>query len=232
MDEMPSKALNGLTPNEAKQVRVENELIKHKKHEKYIPQQNACLPRSDAKLFYKIYFALLDFTNKKYQISPELKINSKKGVNPNELTDILDKLWDNKDAIVLEFCLANPNKFTKEELKLTKDFKKGIRDIFIIANYEKEYTALLNQNKLYMIKGLNDNIDNIIPYNQLPHVAITTIIPFKNYIVYDGILMSMPIKMGNNFNKMIEDELENSIKYLSSYNLNLKIRTNKYFFNT
>ena len=56
--------------------------------------------------------------------------------------------------------MANPYKFNKEELNVTSEFKKGFRDLVIIAKYEKEYTAVMNRNKTYMIKGLNDNIDN------------------------------------------------------------------------
>ena len=213
MDEMPSGALNGYTPNEAKEIKtkqVNNEINKAKR---YVKQQNACISRKDAKLFYKIYFALLEFTNKKYKINNSVKIYNHNGINPFEIKDIVDKYWENKDAITLEFCLANPYKFNKEELNITSDFKKGIRSIFIISRYELEYTAFMEKDKIYMVKGLNDNIDNIISYDELPHVAITSIIPFKGNLVYDGMLLGMGIKMGNEFDEMVEKEYDSMMKY-------------------
>lgn len=64
-----------------------------------------------------------------------------------------------------------------------------------------------------MIKGLNDNIDNIISYQKLPQPVKTSIIPFKNVLVYDGLLMELGIRMGTGFEKVIEEEYSKSIKY-------------------
>ena len=213
MDEMPSGALNGFTPNEAKQMKLNQIKKEIKKAQTYIKQQNACLSKNDAKLFYKIYFALLEFTNKKYKINPYVKIYNHKGINPFEIKDIVDKFWKNKDAIVIEFCLANPYKFNKDEIKIASEFKKGFREIFIIVKYDLEYTAFMNKDKIYMVKGLNDNIDNIISYKNLPYVTITSIIPFKNILTYDGMLLGLGVKMGNNFEDMVEKEYDNLMKY-------------------
>lgn len=213
MDEMPSGALNGLTPNMVKKIRYEEEKEKYEKAKKYVKQHNACLSKGDAKLFYKIYFGLLEFTNKKYNIKSGFKIYNKKGVNPYQLQDIIEKFWDNKETIILEFCLANPYKFNNEELEITSKFKEGIRDIVIIAKYESEYTGVMCKDKTYMIKGINDNLDNVISYDRLPLPVMTSIIPFKNVLVYDSLLMELGIDMGNRFNKIVEDEYSKSMKY-------------------
>lgn len=212
IDEMPSGALNGFTPNEAKELKLKQVKKEIKKEQSYVKQQKACLSKSDSKLFYKIYFGLLEFTNKKYKIN-NMKIYNHHGVNPYELKDIVDKFWKNKDAIVLEFCLANPYKFTKEELEITREFKKGIRGMFIIAKYDLEYTAFMEKDKVYMVKGLNDNIDNIISYKDLPYVVVTSVIPFKNVLTYDGMLLGMGVKMGNSFDDIVEKEYDNMMKY-------------------
>lgn len=213
MDEMPSGVLNGFTPNQAKQLKIETEKVKYEKERSYTKQENACVSRTDAKFFYKIYFGLLDFTNNKYKINTKLKIYNKLGLNPYELKDIVEKFWENKDAILLEFCMANPYKFNKEELNVASQFKKGFRNLVIIAKFEKEYTAVMHKNKTYMIKGLNDNIDNVISYENLPLPVMTSIIPFKNVLIYDGLLMELGIRMGGSFEKVIEKEYLESMKY-------------------
>lgn len=213
MDEMPSGSLNGLTPNEAKQVKLEEQEREKEKDRIYIKQNNACLSKKDAKLFYKIYFALIEFTNNKYNIKPKFKLYKKTGINPYDITEIIDTFWKNKETVVLEFCLSNPYKFNTEELKITSEFKKGIYDLFIICKFYEEYTALMNETNTYMIKGINDNLDNIISYKDLPIPTFTAVIPFKNVLIYDGILRNMPINFGNSFGKTMENELEKSIKY-------------------
>ena len=213
MDEMPSGALNGLTPNQAKEVRQEEAINRANKAKKYIKQENACLSKKDVKLFYKIYFALLEFTNNKYKINTNIKIYNREGINPSDIIDIVNKYWENKDQITLEFCMSNPFKFNSEELKLAGEFKKGIKNVFIICKYELEYTAFMGNDKVYMVKGLNVNIDEVIPYGALPAVVTTSIIPFKDNLVYDGILSEFPIKLGVGFEKMVERDYDSTIKY-------------------
>lgn len=213
MDEMPSGALNGLTPNELKALEQEEKEMNEKKEKSYTPQQNACLGAKESKLFYKLYFALLDFTNKKYKLKPNYKIYNQVGLNPYEITDIIDKFWENKDLVILEFCMSNPYKLNSTEIKLIEGFKKGLKDRFIIAKYEKEYTAFMSKDKIYMVKGLNDNIDNIISYKNLPCFTETALIQFQDTIVYDGLLSSYPIDFGIEFTKTVEKEYDNLMKY-------------------
>lgn len=213
MNEMPSGALNGCTPNEAKQIKVRELKNRMNKEERYVEQKNACLSKKDVDLFYKIYFALLEFTNEKYKINPHLKLYKQKAINPAEMEDVINKYWENKESITTEFCLANPYKFNKEELSLTSEFKKGIRRMFIICRYEEEYTALLTEEKVYMIKGLNVNIDEIIPYDELPYTVTTSLIPFKGNLVYDSLFFGTDIKLGGGFEEMIDKEYEQTMKY-------------------
>lgn len=213
MDEMPSGALNGFTPNQAREIQKETEELKFKRRKNYIKQQNACLSNQDSKLFYKLYFGLLDFTNKKYKINPNLKIYKALGLDLYELQEIVEQFWGNKDAIVFEFCMINPYKFSKEELSIVSEFKKGIRKIIIITKYEKDYTAVMDEDKVYMIKGLNANIDEIISYENLPLPVMTSIIPFKGVLVYDGMFMELGVRSGNEFAKLVEEDYAKAIKY-------------------
>ena len=215
MDEMPSGALNGLTPNELKNIKREEKEFEIKRSKKYIGQQNACLSKKEAKLFYKLYFGLLDFTNRKFNIRPNYKIYNQLGINPYEISDIVEKFWEYKDAVIIEFCMANPFKFNVDEIKMVQEFRKGFRDTFVIVEYDKEYTALMDMNtsKTYMIKGINSNIDEVIPYNQLPQITMTSIMPFNDKIIYDGLFMGYGVNFGIEFSKMVEKEFENSMKY-------------------
>lgn len=109
MDDMPSGALNRLTPKEHKAQKAKEIVTNYKHNEEYIKQKNAHLSK--------------------------------------------------KDSILMEFAFANPFKFNDEEMKIVRDFRKGIRDLFIIVKYEEKYTTFLSKDNLYMVKGINCNID-------------------------------------------------------------------------
>ena len=85
--------------------------------------------------------------------------------------------------------------------------QKGKRGLVVISEYTKEYTKALTEDNLYMIKGINSNIDEIISYNDLPVNVITTILPFKDYLIYDGIFSKYDFEMGIGMKKMLDKEL-------------------------
>jgi len=68
-----------------------------------------------------------------------------------------------------------------------------------------------------MVKGLTCNIDEIISFEELPEAVITTILPFKNHIIYDSLLGGNDIKINLEFAKFLEktyDETKNKIYHL------------------
>ena len=213
MDEMNSGALNGITPNELKEFNKTKKEAEINKSQRFIKQVNARLNPKDVKLFYKLYFALLDYTNKKYKVHPEYDIKKYQGIDHNKTYQICQKLWESINTIIDDFCKENPYRFNKVERNLIKEFKNGIRNRFILFKYEKEYTPLMTDEKTYMIKGLTDNIDNIIPYENLPVMIETSIIPFKGYLIYDGLFGTMPINFGPNFTTMASNQYDKQIKY-------------------
>ncbi len=212
MDEMPSGALNGLTPNEAKSKRDKQTRLNIEKSKLNIKQKKANLSQKDADLFYKIYFGLLDYTNKKYKINLNLKIYQTQGINPQQLAGVIKKFWDEKNVVTTEFCLKNPYNFSSEELKIASDFKKGFRNIMFIARFFEDYTGFVCDESLYMVKGIRTNIDVIINKLDLPMVVITALVPFKNMIVFDSIMQQVPIDIDGDMQEMVENIVQTSEK--------------------
>lgn len=58
-------------------------------------------------------------------------------------------------------------------MKIVKDFKKGIRGLFIVMKYEENYTVFISKDSAHMVKGITCNIDEIIPNEDLPAPANT-----------------------------------------------------------
>lgn len=71
LDDMPSGALNGMTPNQY--YKKSKEAIEHDIKKEYVKQTNAHLNEKDAKKFYDLYFSLLEYVNNKYHINTSLK---------------------------------------------------------------------------------------------------------------------------------------------------------------
>lgn len=214
MDEMPSGALNGMCPREYKEKLKEQAEYEFKREIEYTGQKDACLGDDVAKGFYNLYFSLLEYVNNKYHVNTSVKkIYKQEQLDPNQLMPIIEYLFEDKEKIIDAYLKDNPHNFDSEDLEKVNKFKQGIRGMFTIAKYEEDYTALLSSDRVYMIKGLNSNIDEVIPYHDIPCIVTTSLFPYDGVIVYDGLLSTYPISMGTSFVKMVEKEYNEDMKY-------------------
>ena len=208
---MPCAAMAGFTPKQYKE-----NVVKDATLDKYIsktPQVNACLTEEAANRFYKLYFALLEYINNKYKIEPKIKkIYKQKNLNVNDLYEIDEYLWKNREVID-DFIKENLYKFSKSELEEIKEFKNATNEqFFIVAGFEEEYTKVLsNDGKLYMVKGLNSNIDEIIDKDELPKIIYTTLLMFDGNIIYNSFFRSLPVNLGSNFKKEVIEDCKKAI---------------------
>ncbi len=210
--EIPCAAMNGFTPKEfeeniSKADDIANRFVS-------VPQNNAHLCKSAADEYYKIYFGLLEYTNNKYKVNNNIKkIYKQEGINPEDLIPINDYLWDNKQ-ILNEFIDDNIYNFNEQELEIVKGFNNAIKGMFTIVGFDREYTMVTNESgKVYMVKGIREDIDKIFTDTDLPKIILTTLLMFKNNIIYNGFFSEVPVSLGSNFDEMLLNELETAIKY-------------------
>ena len=211
LDEIPCAAMNGFTPNEYENQTLDE--VNLDKEFSYIPQNNAHLCKSAADHYYKLYFALLDYINKKYKIHPEIeRIYKQEGLDVNKLNDIDKYLWENK-KIIDDFIKDNNYKFSKEELDEIKEFKNAVTsDYFVIVGFEREYTKILSDDgKLYMVKGIRSNFDKIMNPNELPKIVSTTLLMFKGNIIFKSFFGNIDIVFGNDVKKDIINQMKGAI---------------------
>ena len=210
--DMPCAIYNGYTPKDYEKEKNKEVLLNTKLT--IIPQNNANLPRKAADLYYKLYFAILEFVNNKHQIVPELKkIYKQEGLNVNDLFPIDDYLWENKDTIIDEFIKINPNKFNEEELEIINEFKKSVTGMFFVVGFEREYTMFLKDGKIYMVKGIRDNIDNVLLSRKFPIIVNTTLLMFKGNIIYNSFFKQTTIGFGNDVKEMALKDMAKALKY-------------------
>ena len=211
LDECPCAAMNGFTPNE-----YNNQLYEELDLDKEfscIPQNNAHLCKNAADHYYKLYFALLDYINKKYKIHPEIKkIYKQEGIDVNKIYDIDKYLWKHKE-IISDFIKDNDYKFTEEELSEINKFKNAITsDYFVIVGFDREYTKILSDDgKLYMVKGIRTDFDKMMNPKELPKIISTTLLMFKGVIVFKSFFGNVDIVFGNDVKKDIVDKMKSAI---------------------
>ncbi|MBR2066946.1 MAG: hypothetical protein IJ875_01565 [Solobacterium sp.] len=188
LEEMPSAAYGGLAPKVAKRNIEEREAYHKKRIDEYTPQGDACLGEEEAAQFYRVYMALLEYVNQKYRIVWNCRLLESDSVDPADISEISEYVFRNPKKIIKEYVKANPFGLSKEDLGITKGFVRGKEETFILHRFEENYTVFCDDYKSYMVKGLVDNIDEIIDPYSLPTVVRTVLLPYKNGIVFNGVI--------------------------------------------
>jgi len=124
--------------------------------------------------------------------------------------EVRKKLWENTELID-DFVAENPFGFSQEELAIISNWKKHyIRKWFFIIKYSKKYAIFLDSKeptKAYGVKALISPFEDVIG-DDLPLMVDAVLLPFKEWIIYDGFLFSKKISFGGGIKADLNEELK------------------------
>jgi hypothetical protein len=150
-------------------------------------------------------------------LSLHLYVNRELGLYPNanSLDDLLTLKLDDKMAIrnalydhpelIDRLVKENPFGLDGEELELAASWKNFIRDKFIIERQLKKHAIFIRNDEVYGVLGLSHKIAQIEGGLAYPVMVETVLLPFKDRIVYDGLLNRYNVILGPGIKKMLKE---------------------------
>ncbi len=167
------------------------------------------LSKEDGHLYYELWFPLLNYVNEKHGINPKLKkmANAKK-LNPNDVKEIADKLWD--DVSIIDEYLELYSGYLPEGHKdIIRSWKRRIRGRFILERHLKKGSIVMSMDdervQVFMVSGIMSSWKEMFPNVPLPIVFDATIMPFKEVIISDGLVIPYNINVGYNMKIELKD---------------------------
>lgn len=207
----PSPVFNGRSPKQVELDEQDKEVIDAEF--KSVKQDYARLNSSARNDFFRLINSLEKFVNDKYKINDDINNVYDHEAYNKALWDVMDYIWSNLNVFD-EYIIVNPDNMSKKELDEIYDLKtKHLREeLFIIVGFEKDYTLLLNKDRLYKVKGLSQNIDKIVLGDSLPIFIKTTLIMFRGTLTYDGTMVELGngIMFDNSMLKNIVNDMNNA----------------------
>ncbi len=165
------------------------------------------LSEKDGQLFYNLWLPLLDYVNKKYRINRKLKnMAGAKILDPQEVKEIADVLWNNVE--IIDEYLAEPgNLMPVEHKEIIASWKNCLSGTFAMERHLKKGTIFisLENEKVYQVQGIISSWEEMFPYSPLPMILKATLIPFRDMIISDGLVMQYPVTIGGNMAKQFKD---------------------------
>lgn len=165
------------------------------------------LSKEDAELYYKLHWSILFYVNQKLSLLKGLTSLYQVRKTPfKELNKIRDKLYKGTDLID-SFIRENPSSFSSNELEIVAGWRHYIKKRFVILRYLQNYTIFLDIDeppKAYGVLALTTPLDEMFG-PVLPLMVEATLLPFKDRIIYDGIILGDNIIFGGGIRRDFND---------------------------
>ena len=144
------------------------------------------LTRKEKTLFTELYQSLLLFSFEHQNRSKEKQSEVTSQESTSFLAQQRDYFYQNIDEILSEYTQIH--ELDNEKLDILKDLKNAKFDYFYVLSKTEESAVLMDQDEvLYNIQALHSPLDKIldIPFRYI--LVQTTLIPFKNRYISDGL---------------------------------------------
>ena len=130
----------------------------------------------------------------------------------DEFRSKLRALWQtkNNDAFIEKYIASKNVK--SEDASLLRSWKNRVKATYIILKYTRDYVVFycMDDNTYYAVLCLTQSLKNMVPQKP-PYMAQTTLLPYKNSIIYDGLIAPYRVVFGKNMCASIKEEFQQAI---------------------
>jgi hypothetical protein len=169
------------------------------------------LTPQDAGLFFRLHRTLMFFVNQRLQVLPDDLAGPEEfsALAPEVRLKVRNALLGHTD-LVPSFVEENPARLPDDELAIVRSWQHLVAGKFYLFRYLKQYTVFLSTDEppvAYGVLALADPLEELVgPY--LPVLAETVLLPFKDKIVYDGLLSAYRISFGPGIRRSLNDSFK------------------------
>ena len=157
------------------------------------------LSEENGKRFYSLFLPLLNFVNKKKGVNPNLRNMTPGDFLPlSEVKEIADVLW--ADIGLIDEYLEVTDGIAENDRKLIQSWKRRVSRDFVLERILKKGAIMISaeDDEVYQVSGIISTWDEIYSRARLPLMIQTTLIPFEDVIISDGLIMSYNFIIGGN----------------------------------
>jgi hypothetical protein len=165
------------------------------------------LSTDDAQLFYKLFLPLVDYVNRKYRISSKLKpLSGSGGLDIRIVKEVANKMWDDV-SVIDEYLTAAADVIPQEHQDIIRGWKRRIRGKFVLERNLKNGSIFISMDdeQVYQVSGITSSWGEMFYNAPLPILMEATLIPFKDVIISDGLVMPYRVVIGSTMARGFKD---------------------------
>ena len=151
------------------------------------------LTYEQADRFYTLINALLGYANERFEVVRELPLPIVDLESQSKAALVAETLWDSV-GIIDDFVRENPFDLPKRFLDTALAWKDALTGSFVFAGHEDGRALLMGDEDVFAVAGIQLEPSELL--SEWPDVVRTTLLPFDDLIVYDGMLNVLGIEFG------------------------------------
>lgn len=164
------------------------------------------LDTEETNLFFDLTWALQFYVNSKKEIVAGIRTVEEYLELPQEEKCLVRSALYDSPKLIDDYVFENPDKLDENKLTIVEQWKNYIRGDFYIERYLKNYAVFIGgNNKVYGVLALHQGFDEMFPSNYLPMYIKTVLLPFKDKIIYDGLMQTYSIRFGGGVKRSIKE---------------------------
>jgi hypothetical protein len=171
------------------------------------------LERQNVELFFRLHWTLMFFVNERLKVIPNklAKPEEFAVLSPKVQLKVRDALNANLDLIE-SFVDETPDDLSEDELDIVRSWRHLVAGRFYVFRELKKYTVFLSITDppvAYGVLALSQPFEDLIgPY--LPVMTEAVLLPFKDKIIYDGLMTSYRISFGPGIRRSLNESFKES----------------------
>ncbi len=168
------------------------------------------LSPDEADLFFKLHRSLMCFVNKRLQVVPEIDTPDQFSALPPETRLTVRDAFVVKPDLIESFVDGNPDLLSEDELDTVGSWRHFVTGRFYVFRELKKYTVFLSPTSpaiAYGVLARSQPFEDLI-CPCLPVLTQTVLLPFKNMIVYDGLMSSYNISFGPGIRRNLNEDFK------------------------
>ncbi|WP_420645747.1 hypothetical protein [Candidatus Leptofilum sp.] len=156
------------------------------------------ISEKDANLFFDLMFPLQLYVNQAKRIlSNVASLDDYKARDLQEQAAVRDALWA-EPTLITQYVSENPDSLSPEHLEIVDSWRQRVQGRFVMERLLKKHAIFIDGDQVYGVQALHNSFDEMIPKQMLPVFVETVLLPFKEQIIYDGLIRGGNIMIGSN----------------------------------
>ena len=165
------------------------------------------LSQEDAELFFKLHRSLMFFVNQRLGIVPDIvSPDDFSGLPPEIRVEVRSAFLEEVDLIE-SFVDENPANLNEEELGIVLSWHEHVTGKFYLFRQLKNCMIFLSSEEVpvaYGVLALTEPFEDVIG-PRLPIMVDAMLLPFRDCIIYDGLLGSYNVSFGGGIKRSLNE---------------------------